>query len=83
MGVWSTVLSSVLTKVSPEDKVGYMLGVSSGASMIGRVIGPLIAGGTFLSISYTLPFMVTLGLVLVVVANAIRLVLVQRRAASA
>ncbi|MDG2320798.1 MAG: MFS transporter [Rhodospirillaceae bacterium] len=83
MGIWSTVLSSVLTKVSPEDKVGYMLGVSSGASMIGRVIGPLIAGGTFLSISYTLPFMVTLGLVLVVVANAIRLVLVQRRAASA
>ncbi len=82
-GIWSTVLSSVLTKITPEDKVGYMLGVSNGASMIGRVCGPLIAGGIFLSISYTLPFAVAMGLVLIVIANAIRLILAQRRVANA
>ena len=80
VGIWSTVLSSVLTKISPEDKIGYMLGVSNGASMIGRVLGPLIAGGFFIGISYTLPYVVTLSLVLIVVANAIRLVFVQQRA---
>lgn len=79
VGIWSTVLSSVLTKISPEDKIGYMLGVSNGASMIGRVGGPLVAGGVFLSISYTLPFVVTLVMVLVVIANAVRLLWTQQR----
>ncbi|MEQ9109025.1 MAG: MFS transporter [Rhodospirillaceae bacterium] len=80
IGVWNTVLSSVLSKVSPEDKVGFMLGISNGVSMAGRVGGPLIAGSFFLDIDVRLPFMVTLGLVAIVVLNAARLVWVARRA---
>ncbi len=83
IGIWNTVLSSVLTKISPEDKVGYMLGVSNGASMIGRVCGPLLVGGVFLSISYELPFGVSLILVSIVLANAVRILVSQRRAARA
>lgn len=83
LGVWNTVLFGVLTKVSPDDKVGYMLGLANGTSMAGRVIGPLIAGSFFLDISPVLPFVVTLGLILIVVVNATRLVIIQRRAASA
>lgn len=79
VGIWSTVLSSVLTKVSPEDKVGYMLGISNGFSMVGRVCGPLIAGSFFLDINLNLPFAISLLLVLVVVANATRLLIIQRR----
>jgi MFS family permease len=82
VGIWSTVLSSVLTKVSPEDKVGYMLGLSNGSSMIGRVCGPMIAGSFFLEINLNLPFVISLILVLVVVANAARLLVIQRRVAS-
>lgn len=74
LGVWNTVLFGVLTKVSPDDKVGYMLGLANGTSMAGRVIGPLIVGILFLDISPTLPFVVTLALVLVVLVNAARLV---------
>ncbi|GEM_PF-1637612 len=74
IGVWNTVLFGVLTKVSPEDKVGYMLGLSNGTAMVGRVIGPLIAGSFFLDVSPVLPFIVTLGLVVVVMLNAGRLV---------
>lgn len=73
IGVWNTVLFGVLTKVSPEDKVGYMLGLANGTSMVGRVIGPLIVGSFFLDISVTIPFVVSLVLVLVVLANATRL----------
>ena len=80
IGVWNTVLSSVLTKVSPEDKVGFMLGVSNGVSMVGRVGGPLVAGSFFLDIDTRLPFMLTLGLAAIVVINAARLVWVARRA---
>jgi MFS family permease len=79
IGVWNTVLSSVLTKVSPEHKVGYMLGVSNGFSMVGRVCGPLIAGSFFLDISLTLPFMVTFTLAFIVALNALRLFWQQRR----
>lgn len=82
-GVWNTVLSSVLTKVSPPDKVGLMLGVSNGFSMFGRVCGPLIAGSFFLDISLRLPFTISLVLIIVVVANAVRLVAVQRRTSKA
>ncbi|NKB44715.1 MAG: MFS transporter [Alphaproteobacteria bacterium] len=78
IGIWNTVLFGVLTKVSPEDKVGYMLGVANGTSMIGRVTGPLIVGSFFLDINLNLPFVVSLVLVLVVVANATRLLLIQR-----
>lgn len=81
-GVWNTVLSSVLTKVSPPDKVGLMLGVSNGFNMFGRVCGPLIAGSFFLDINLLLPFTVSLALVVIVLANAIRLVAVQRRNAA-
>ena len=81
--IWNTVLSSVLTKISPEDKVGFMLGVSSGASMIGRVFGPLVVGGVFLGISYELPFGVSLALVSIVLANAVRILISQKRAAGA
>lgn len=81
-GVWNTVLSSVLTKVSPPDKVGLMLGVSNGFNMFGRVCGPLIAGSFFLDISLRLPFAVSLALVCIVLANAVRLVTAQRRAAA-
>ncbi|MDE0801253.1 MAG: MFS transporter [Rhodospirillaceae bacterium] len=82
IGLWNTVLFSVLTKVSPEDKVGYMLGLSNGTAMVGRVVGPLIAGSFFLDINPVLPFVVTLGLVLIVAVNATRLIIIQRRAAS-
>ena len=78
IGIWNTVLSSVLTKISPEDKIGYMLGVSNGASMIGRVLGPLVAGAVFLDISIELPFAVSLGLVAIVLGNAIRILISQR-----
>lgn len=81
-GVWNTVLSSVLTKVSPPDKIGFMLGISNGFNMFGRVCGPLIAGSFFLDISLKLPFTISLALVIIVCANAIRLVTVQRRAAA-
>lgn len=81
-GVWNTVLSSVLTKVSPPDKVGMMLGVSNGFNMFGRVCGPLIAGSFFLDISLRLPFTVSLVLILIVFANAIRLIAAQRRNAN-
>lgn len=83
IGVWNTVLFGVLTKVSPEDKVGYMLGLANGTSMIGRVTGPLIVGSFFLDISLTLPFIVSLCLVFIVLANALRLVVIQRHAAAA
>lgn len=82
-GVWNTVLSSVLTKVSPPDKVGFMLGVSNGFNMFGRVCGPLIAGSFFLDINLLLPFTISLALVVVVFANAVRLVIGQRNAATA
>lgn len=82
IGVWNTVLSSVMSKVSPEDKVGYMLGLSNGFSMAGRVAGPLIAGSFFLDISPAAPFVLSLILVAIVVANAVRLVGVQRAAKS-
>jgi hypothetical protein len=48
--------------------------------MAGRVSGPLIAGSIFLDIDVRLPFMVTLGLVAIVVMNAARLVWVARKA---
>ena len=83
VGLWSTVLSSVLTKITPEDKVGYMLGVSNGASMIGRVCGPLIAGAVFLNISFELPFVISLVMVAIVLANAIRILISQRWVARA
>ena len=83
IGIWNTVLSSVLTKISPEDKVGYMLGLSNGASMIGRVGGPLVAGGVFLDISFELPFVVSLIMVAIVLVNAVRILFSQRRAARA
>ncbi len=83
IGVWNTVLSSVMSKVSPEDKVGYMLGLSNGFSMAGRVAGPIIAGSFFLDISPAAPFVLSLILVAIVVANALRLVAAQRTAKSA
>jgi MFS family permease len=83
IGVWNTVLSSVMSKVSPPDQVGYMLGLSNGFSMAGRVAGPLIAGSFFIDISPEVPFMVSLGLVAIVIANAVRLTAAQARARSA
>jgi len=71
--VWITLLSSILTKISPPEHVGFMLGLSTGVSMFGRVLGPIAAGAIWLKISYTAPFIFNLCLLSLVIAYGIRL----------
>jgi MFS family permease len=68
-GIWNTILSSILTKVTPSAQTGYMLGLSNGFSMAGRVCGPLLAGAFLLDISVKLPYVITLCIVLLVLIN--------------
>jgi len=71
--VWITLLSHILTKISPPEHVGFMLGLSTSVSMFGRVLGPIAAGAIWLKISYTAPFIFNLCLLSLVIAYGIRL----------
>lgn len=78
-GIWNTVLSSVISKASPPQQTGLMLGLANGANMVGRVIGPL-TGGLLLGTALTAPFAANLVLTIVVVIAAWRVAALARLA---
>ena len=53
--------NALLSLATPPDAQGETLGLSQGMGSLGRMIGPLIAGGLF-SVSIGLPFLVGAGL---------------------
>ena len=78
-GMWNTVLSSIISKASPPHQTGMMLGLSNGANMVGRVIGPL-TGGLLLATGLTVPFAANLTLTVVVVIAGLRIATLARLA---
>ena len=74
-GIWNTTLSSILSKVTPTKDMGYILGLSNGFSMAGRVCGPLLAGAFLLDIGVKLPYMLTLSIVFIILINIVRLLI--------
>jgi len=74
-GIWNTTLSSILSKVTPTKDMGYILGLSNGFSMAGRVCGPLLAGAFLLDIGVKLPYMLTLSIVFIILINRVWLLI--------
>ena len=78
-GVWTTVLSSVMSRSSPAEHQGVMLGFANGMHMFGRVIGPLLVGVVIEKTTFEGPFVMNALLLSFIVALAIRLNLRVRR----
>jgi MFS family permease len=54
----SPALISLISKHSPEERIGQAMGSAQGVSALGRVIGPTW-GGFLLGLSYQAPFLLT------------------------
>jgi multidrug resistance protein len=76
-GAVSPVTSALLSLASPPDAQGETLGLAQGIAGLGRVIGPLAAGGVYAALGPGAPF--SIGGVLVVVAALIALPRVPER----
>ena len=72
-GVWTTVLSSVMSRSSPPEHQGVMLGFANGLHMFGRVLGPLLVGVVIEETIFEGPFVVNAILLSFIVGLAIRL----------
>jgi MFS transporter, DHA1 family, tetracycline resistance protein len=56
-GLLQPVLMSMVSKYSPEDQQGAILGVNQSFSSMARVLGPIWGGFTFEVIGYSSPFL--------------------------
>jgi len=72
-GVWTTVLSSVMSRSSPAEHQGVMLGFANGLHMFGRVLGPLLVGVVVQETIFEGPFIMNTILLSCIVALAVRL----------
>jgi DHA1 family tetracycline resistance protein-like MFS transporter len=64
-GMMRTVVPTFISKVSPANEQGGILGVTNGVASIARVPGPLIAGFLFDSVGSTAPFFASAAMLLV------------------
>lgn len=64
-GLLTPNLSSAISGIVPNDRVGYALGVQQSAGGLARVVGPLI-GGSLFALAIGLPYLVAAGLTLAV-----------------
>ncbi len=71
-GIWSTVLLGVISGRTDDRFQGTILGVANGAGMLGRVIGPILAGWLLDEVDPMAPFVMAFVLVLVVASQALR-----------
>jgi MFS family permease len=69
-GAVTPTVSTLLSFASPVEVQGEMLGLSQGVGGLGRIVGPLIAGGLY-TFSSALPFVV--GGILVILAAIVAL----------
>lgn len=73
-GILQPSLNSLITKRVSPDRVGEMLGLSSGLMSAANVAAPLIGGALFQGISSTAPFVVFGLLMAVLLVAALRLI---------
>ncbi len=71
--MWSTTLIGILSKKASDAHQGSILGVANSAGLIGRVIGPAVAGLIVERFNPAAPFIVNFVLVLIIGAYAMRL----------
>lgn len=57
-GLFSPVLSALVSQYSPEDKRGEVFGVYQSMQSLGRIAGPLIGGALFQVLSHQAPYYV-------------------------
>ncbi len=64
-GMMRTVVPSFISKISPANEQGGILGVTNGVASIARVPGPLIAGFLFKSAGSAAPFLASAAMLIV------------------
>lgn len=57
-GLFSPVLSGLVSQYSPDAQRGEIFGVYQSMQSLGRIVGPLIGGAVFQLISHAAPYMV-------------------------
>ena len=56
-GLLQPTIPSLISKYSPEDKQGSILGINQSLSALARVLGPLWGGFAFEYLGYEFPFL--------------------------
>ncbi len=57
-GILQPTLISLVSKYSPEDRQGAILGVNQSIASLARVLGPLLGGFAFQTLGYEAPFVI-------------------------
>ena len=74
-GIMRTVVPSFVSKKSPANEQGSMLGVTQSASSIARVPGPLIGGSVFEIAGVAAPFFLSAALLILALGLAVRVLM--------
>lgn len=72
--LWGTTILSLLSRDAAEHHQGTVLGIANGASLIGRVAGPPVAGFLAARFGALSPFLAILACQVVILGRAFRLV---------
>jgi MFS transporter, DHA1 family, tetracycline resistance protein len=79
-------ISAMISRASPPDRQGAMLGLNMASSSVARIFGPMIAGALFSGLGHDWPFLIGALLTIpaaVMAINAGRVIRRQKAAAEA
>lgn len=71
-GLWGTLLVGLISREAPQAHQGLVLGIASGAALIGRVAGPPLAGLAAETLGPRAPFVAILACLALILLLALR-----------
>ena len=72
-------ISAIISKATPPDRQGAMLGLNMASGSIARIFGPIVAGALFSSLGHDWPYLVGAALTVPAAIMAINAGRAQRR----
>lgn len=72
-GVVNVTLAALVSTRASADRQGSAFGLTQGAGSLARAVGPIVMGGVYAGIGFRAPFVLGAGVVVPVLAIALRL----------